>query len=204
MVRAHKPFAPDRRSCAVLAGLLCAIALSLAPARATPAPKQPAEYEIKAAFLYRFLFFIKWPGDTDGDDNSAPVVIGIVGRDPFDNAFAEIEDLPKGPANRVVEIRRLGPYQPTLDLEACDLLFVSRSARGDVPAIAKRLSGRPVLLVADHPGFIEAGGMINLVLQDRLVRWEINRTAITYAGLRPQAQLLRNAVRIVDKPGDGP
>jgi len=184
--------------------LLCTIALSLAPARAGPPPPQPAEYDIKAAFLYRFLFFINWPDNSDEHDSSKPVIMGIVGRDPFGNAFAEIEGLQKGPENRVLEIRRLGAYRPSLDLEVCDLLFVARSARGDVPAILERLAGRPVLLVADHPGFIEANGMINLVLQDRRVRWEINRGAMGRAGLRPQAQLLRNAVRIIDKQGDEP
>ncbi len=183
--------------------LLCAIALSVVSARAAQPPAQPAEYDIKAAFLYRFLFFINWPENPDAHDSSAPVIMGIVGRDPFDNAFAEIEGLPKGPGNRVVEIRRLGDYRPSLNLDGCDLLFVTRSARGDVPAILERLAGRPVLLVADHPGFIEANGMINLVVRDRHVRWEINRGAMSRAGLRPQAQLLRNAVRIVNKQGDG-
>ena len=187
----------------MLVGLLCAASVSRMPARATPAPEQPAEYAIKAAFLYRFLFFINWPENTVENDNGTPVVIGIVGRDPFDNAFAEIEDRPTGPENRVVRIRRLGAYQPSVSLEGFDLLFVSRSSRGDVPAILERLAGRPVLLVADHTGFIEAGGMINLVLQDRRVRWEINQVAMKRAGLRPQAQLLRNAVRIVDEQGDG-
>jgi hypothetical protein len=44
--------------------------------------------------------------------------------------------------------------------------------------------------------------MVNLVIRDRKVRWEINQTAIQRAGLRAQAQLLRNAVRVVEPRGD--
>jgi hypothetical protein len=167
-------------------------------ARAETAP--PSEYSIKAAFLYKFLFFLTWPeGDRAETD---PVVMGIVGKDPFGDAFEEVENKPCGPGNRVLRIRRVGSCHAAQGIEDCHLVFICDSEKADVPEILKRIAGRPVLSIAGHPGFLEAGGMVNLVIRDRKVRWEINQTAIQRAGLRAQAQLLRNAVRVVEPRGD--
>ena len=40
------------------------------------------EYQLKAVFLYNFAQFVDWPSNSfNGDD--APLVIGIMGEDPF-------------------------------------------------------------------------------------------------------------------------
>jgi len=160
----------------------------------------PSEYAIKAAFLYKFLFFVTWPEGAFG--NAEPVILGIVGRDPFGDAFDDIEDKPCGPGNRSLRIRRLASHRVSPGIEDCHLLFIGDSDKADVQEILKRLSGRPVLSIAEHPGFLEAGGMVNLVIRDRKVRWELNQAAIQRAGLRAQAQLLRNAVRVFDPRGE--
>jgi hypothetical protein len=160
----------------------------------------PSEYSIKAAFLYKFLFFLTWPEGVRADTD--PVVLGIVGKDPFDDAFEGVENKPCGPGNRVLRIRRMGSYHASQGLADCHLLFICDSDKAAVPEILRRIAGRPVLSIAEHPGFLEAGGMVNLVIRDRKVRWEINQTAIQRAGLRAQAQLLRNAVRVFEPPGD--
>src|SRR4026209_783554 len=40
------------------------------------------EYEVKAAYLYNFARFVEWP-DNVGQDPNGPLVIAILGRDPF-------------------------------------------------------------------------------------------------------------------------
>ena len=44
------------------------------------------EYQLKAVFLYNFAQFTEWPTNVFADDKS-PIVIGIVGTDPFDGVF---------------------------------------------------------------------------------------------------------------------
>ena len=46
----------------------------------------PPEYLIKAAYLYHFAMFVDWPDDAFASRN-APIVIGIVGADPFGSAI---------------------------------------------------------------------------------------------------------------------
>lgn len=61
---------------------ICTLVLLLlwsAPSRSAEAP---SEYQVKAAFLYKFARFVEWPA-TSFADSTAPLVIGILGEDPF-------------------------------------------------------------------------------------------------------------------------
>ena len=66
------------------------------------------EYKIKAGFLYNFMKFVDWPKEKLADSNE-PVIIGIVGKDPFGNAFALVED--KGDKGRKIAIKRFKSFQ---------------------------------------------------------------------------------------------
>jgi len=74
-----------------------------------PAPARAAdeaasrEYQIKAAILYNVLKFVEWPQDKTPDSNE-PMIIGLIGHDPFLNSFDPI--LEKNPEGKPVAIRR--------------------------------------------------------------------------------------------------
>jgi len=206
MISADRVFRGSGRRAAVFACILCACAAVL-PGGVTPACAGDAalsEYAIKAAFLYKFLFFVTWPDSELMETGKAPLVLGIVGKDPFGDAFAGIENKPCAPSNRVLNIRRFGDARALQNLEDCQLVFICTSDRTERQRRLAQLAGRPILTISEHSGFLEEGGMVNLVIQDRKVRWEINQMAIRKAGLRMQAQLLRNAVRVIDDSGEKP
>jgi len=52
------------------------------------------EYQVKAAFLYNFIKFVDWPKEKTADPN-APLIIGILGKDPFGDAFEPLRDKEK-------------------------------------------------------------------------------------------------------------
>jgi hypothetical protein len=153
------------------------------------------EYQVKAAFIYKFATYIRWPAAA-GTDASTPFVIGIIGKDPFGSALLEVVQGERV-QGRGILIRRLGAIEEAL---RCDVVFVSSSERGNLRQIIASLQGAPVLTVGDMDQFAEMGGMINLVTtQDRKIRFDINRGAIDRAGLKATSQLLRLA-HIVDEP----
>jgi hypothetical protein len=59
--------------------------------------------------------------------------------------------------------------------------------------------GLPVLTIGETPGFATSGGMINLVLEDNRVRFEVNVKAAKEADLNISSRLLALA-RIVPTP----
>ena len=91
-----------------LAGAM-AVILSLALPVAAENPPRPPEYLIKAAYLYNFAMFVEWPRDAFSSPD-APLVIGILGRDPFGLAIdLAVEN--KRISKRRIVVERVLPQQ---------------------------------------------------------------------------------------------
>src|ERR1700719_3686453 len=65
---------------ATLCAFLVVLALRANAAEATG--RLVREYDLKAAFLFNFTHFVEWPSEAFADADS-PIVIGILGDDPF-------------------------------------------------------------------------------------------------------------------------
>jgi hypothetical protein len=168
---------------------------------AAPVDRRAGEYQIKAAYLYNFLHFIHWPAPTVEPPPAArTITIGIVGDDPFNGSFTPVEGRTVGTSGPRLLIRRYGTYEEGMDLADCQLLFVCRSEQAVLPSILRSVSHSPILTVSDAGGFVAAGGMIELVERAGRVRWVVNRTALAEVSLRANAQLLRNATKVIGTP----
>jgi hypothetical protein len=142
------------------------------------------EYEIKAAFLFNFTRFIEWPSQTFADATS-PIVIGVIGTDPFGAALANIVQ------GRHVNGRAIVAREVTSaeDARATHLLFVGLTKDEDIARLLRAVSGYPVATVGESAAFTARGGAITLVLQGDKVRFEINAAAAAQAHVRVSAQL---------------
>jgi hypothetical protein len=150
------------------------------------------EYQVKAAFIYKFATYIRWP--STGEHAGTPFVIGVLGTDPFG---AALDDVMRGQSvqRSGIVVRRLTRLEDAL---RCDVLFVSASERGNLRQILISLRGAPVLTIGDMDQFAERGGMVNLITSaDNHIRFEINKNALDRAGLKAPSQLLQLA-QIVD------
>lgn len=209
LITDHRLPAPRRlpalRTLAIL--LLTALVLIAVPSNASHADTKKltaSEYQIKAAYLYNFLLFTRWPApitDKEPEPDGDTVIIGIVGKDPFGTFFKEVEGrtIKIGDAKKKLIIKRFGPYSNTADLTSCWLLFVSASEKAHLDQIIAKVRGAPVLTVGDTDSFLESGGMIKLVNVRDKIRWEINRGPLASAELRLDAMLLKSAARVIGK-----
>ena len=154
-----------------------------------------SEYEIKAAYLFNFAKFVEWPAPAF-TNTSAPVVIGVVGEDPFGDKLPDTirDETIKG---RPILIRH---YQPTNDLAGCHVLFLSRSARDHFPDLLKQAATQHILAVSESEEFLEQGGMINFAFVGKSVRFDINVRAMEQAGLKASSKLLAIARSVQGKP----
>jgi hypothetical protein len=155
------------------------------------------EYQVKAAFLYNFVKFVDWPAKSVADSNE-PMTIGIIGDDPFGKAFEPLKN--KLVKDKKIVLKRFKGLnelkQSGKQIEAikiCHLLFVCRSEKELFREIINLVKDRPVLTIADTEGFLESGGIINFLMEEKKIRFEINRTAAKQAKLRISSKLLRLA-----------
>jgi bifunctional DNA-binding transcriptional regulator/antitoxin component of YhaV-PrlF toxin-antitoxin module len=82
-------------------------------------------------------------------------------------------------------------------LKRCHLLFICPSEKKNVNEIIGLVKNQGVLTVADTQGFLDAGGIVNFVIEDNKVRFDINLTASEKARLKIRSQLLRLAKKVV-------
>lgn len=151
-------------------------------------PAAPTEYEVKAVFLFNFSQFVDWPADAF-PNAQAPLIIGVIGHDPFG---AALDEAVRGEVvhGRRLEIRR---YQDVEELNACHILFINPSTQEGIEQILSKLRSRSVLTVADSANFARAGGMVRFVTIDNRIRLQINLDAVKLANLEISSKLLRPA-----------
>lgn len=166
------------------------------PGVAHAQPAAPSEYELKAAFLYNFAKFIDWSGDTRAVTESN-FVLCTIGNDPFGQTLSAIEG--KLVRGQPLRLRRGIALE---GLKGCNMLFVPESEQKRLPAILKAIQSYPVATVSDIDGFAEAGGMIELVLADNRMQFDINLASANRVNLRINPQLLKLA-RSVSGRKDG-
>jgi hypothetical protein len=144
-----------------------------------------SEYQVKAAYLFNFLKFVEWPDESFADP-LAPIVIGVVGEDPFGNALPQVV-IGKTVQGRDLVIRI---YHAGEDLRGAHVLFISASERKRLPMILSSLRGSSVLTVADTAAFLDAGGMIQFLNENGRVRFAINVDVTGRAKLKMSSKLL--------------
>jgi hypothetical protein len=149
----------------------------------------PSEYQIKAAFLYNFAKFVEWPPQAFANPQS-PIVIGVLGKNVFG------DDLERTIHNKTVNHHpfRCEEIHSLREATNCQILFISASEKNRFPRILKDLRGTNILTVSETDQFIQAGGMINFVIENDEVHFQINDDAAKKAGLKISSKLLSLAV----------
>jgi len=160
--------------------------------------RKPTEYEVKAAYLFNFSKFVRWPANSSVSVRQA-FQICILGNDPFGSV---LDDTLQGETleGKKVVSRRITDAQ---EIEGCQLLFVGTNASGKFAKIRAALGKFAVLTVSDMPMFTGRGGMIGFVTTGGRVRFEVNLGAAEAAGLALSSDLLKVALAVRKAPSPG-
>lgn len=144
-----------------------------------------ADYTFHTLYIYNFTRYIEWP------DAPKEIVIGVSGGNPeVVEAFEKMAIL-KTTSDRKYTIKTvMGPG----DADNCRLLFIPAGESSKVSTFAGRNIAN-CILVTEGDGLLKKGGMINFVLVDRKLRFELDQPALAKAGLKVSAQLVGMAVQ---------
>jgi len=165
-------------------GLL--IAATIRPRESAGQSTVSREYTIKAAYLYNFGRYARWPEGTFCNQRD-PFVIGILGTDPFGDALPSMAAAKKVDGRTLV-IRRFDSLE---EYTPCHILFVTRlTDPGTQRAAVERFAGAQVLLVGEAPGFVRQGGIVEFYTRHNKIRFRIDREAARRAGLKINSKLL--------------
>lgn len=154
-------------------------------------------YRVKAGYLFNFLKFVEWPEPLAAQ---APYRIAVAADDA---TFAIIAEVLAGKSvdNHPILLERLdsaGPVDATAP--APHLLFITRSSAVAPAELAARVAGSATLTVGESAGFAKRGGVLNFVVIDESVKFEVNIAAAQKAGLRVSSRVSKLAILVRSEP----
>jgi hypothetical protein len=167
------------------------------PAVATPADNEHAslEHRVKAAFLYKIAGYAEWPNASFPQPDT-PLTIGVVGAEPL---AAELSQIVTGRSahNRPVRVRRLKASE---SLEGLHVLFVGREERAQLNQLAPRAQQRAILMVSESEGALANGSVINFVIDEGRVRFEVSMASARKSNVTLSSRLLAVAQQVMGAP----
>jgi YfiR/HmsC-like len=167
--------------------IACVLLLGLAawPAGALAQAPEKLEQRIKAVFLYKFAGYVDWPeGSFPATDT--PITIGVMGSEPV------AQELAQAIAGRTVNERPLvvRSVKPGDSLAGLHVLFMGKSENGRLAALLPQARSLGILSVTETEGALAQGSVINFVMAERKLRFEISLESAERNRLKLSARLL--------------
>ncbi|MDB5888113.1 MAG: hypothetical protein JWM03_985 [Rhodocyclales bacterium] len=154
-----------------------------------------AEWQVKAAYLFKISGYVEWPPAAFKSAES-PLQIGVLDADELAYYLSGIVAgrTTQGRSVNVLKLKRGD------SLTGLGILFIGRSDAGQLAQILSTIKGQPTLIVTDMDEGLTLGSMVNFVLVDGKVRFELAPKTATLSNLMISSQLFAVAHRVVQNP----
>jgi hypothetical protein len=178
-----------RRGLATLLRLVPGAVLALFAAGPVVGATAYSEDAVKAAYLYRFTQYIEWP---EAASSAEPFTIAVLDAPGVAAELRRI--LPNHPIkNSAAQVREIVRAQ---DVGSAQMIYIGSAQIDRVRNVIVALAARPVLVVTDAEQGLAAGSIVNFVMLEHRVRFEVSLTAADRSQLRISAELLGVATRV--------
>ena len=182
-----------RNTFKVIAPLLVAILLL----QETYTWADTSPYQLKAAFVHKFLLFIDYPESSNKEDASKQITICIYGQNPFKNFFNPV--IGTSIKGRKLTVKHLRPNSKVDTLLKCQAIFFSQKNKSNlVKRTLKKVKNQPILTIGENKNFLKWGGLIRLYEFENRTVFDINVKEGTLSQIRFRSQMLRIAENVID------
>jgi len=165
------------------------------------AQKPVPAHEVEAAYLLNFLRYTQWPAQSF-ETAQSPYVVAVVGDGDAAASVRAVAQAAGSIYGRTIEVRALRSLRAPSSgsnthgladaLAGAHLVYFDASAAGEIRELPL-LADKAVLTVSNAPGFIAAGGMIELVNAADHIIFDANPAAIAAAQLVVSSKVLKLA-----------
>jgi YfiR/HmsC-like len=149
------------------------------------------EHSVKAAFLYKFLGYVEWPAEAFTQPDT-PIGIGVLSGGEIADELARIVS-GRNVNGRPITVKRLKEGD---SLAGIHMLFIGRSESARLSQLVKAAHQRPILTVTEAQGALTHGSVINFVLADSRVRFEVSLEAADRSGIKLSSRMLAVAYNL--------
>lgn len=148
--------------------------------------QEPTEFELKAALLYNFALFTEWPTHR----SESVFNLCLYGQDPFGVSIQVLTQ--KSIRDHPIRVQYLNQLT---DIDTCHLLYIHSLESSQFNQLIARVQGKPILTVTDIPIY-HNHSIINLEVEQKKIRFDIDVSAANRAGLSLSSKLLRLARQV--------
>lgn len=143
----------------------------------------------KAKYMYSFTKNIEWPAAS----KQGNFVVGVVGNSPI---FAKMQEiaLTKKVVNQTIEVKT---FPNAASVSGCHLLFIPSSV-DNVSEVVSKLKKSYTLIVTEKAGLVKQGSVINFIIKDNRLAYEVNKGNAEKYDLKVGAQLLTTAAAVIE------
>jgi hypothetical protein len=180
-----------------LAALRTLAALAACTVIATPARAQSPSLEtaVKATYLHKIAAFVEWPASAFAAPDS-PLVLCVAGNDAV-GRLADEAVSGRMYARRPIAVRHVAQPAQAAD---CHIVYVAGLREEAIAAYLDSVRDKPVLTVTDGAGDRRARGVINFIVRDNRVRFEIDLDLAALQHLVVSSKLVGVAARVRPQP----
>ena len=139
----------------------------------------PQDFQIKAAYLINFTRYINWPTPPNH-------LLCIVGADDVADWMEKNQSKSGRAVKRLAQMR---------EVESCTLLYLGQDS-SQIAAWLAAVKDHAVLTVSEQGGFLQKGGMINLVMQNNALRFSVNLEPAKEVQLKFSSRMLALAEKV--------
>lgn len=169
-------------------GIIAVIVLMILVCRYEIAAAEESDARsVIAALSYNFAKYADWPEPA----LKKKTIEFCYFSDNLKNSFDALKQ--KKIDNKAVRIRQLSAVEQS---DLCHLVFVDKSERELIQRMFVHLEAQPVLTVSDIAGFVDEGGMIEIVKTNNKFRFKVNMQQMKKAQLKMSSQVLKLALDI--------
>lgn len=169
---------------AMLAGLRNSDAQSL------PHP-EAVERQVKAAYLYKFGSYVEWPERTF-DNPLSPITIGVLAADALADELTQVV------AGRTINGHPVMVHKLRREesVKGLNVLFIGRLSNTHLADTLAAAKGQPILVITESEAALTLGSIINFVIVDGKVRFEVAPKTAGLNNLSISARLLAAAYKV--------
>jgi len=149
--------------------------------------EKPDARSLIAALSYNFAKYASWPENMVAKDTIELCYFST----GLKNSFETLQQ--KSIYDKPVSVRQLSSIEQS---NACHLVFVDSSERALIQRLFIHLADSPVLTVSDIAGFMDEGGMIEIIKVNNKFRFKVNTKQLDKARLKMSSQVLKLAVDV--------
>lgn len=171
--------------------LLPLLMLFMAACVCAQVQEAPLMRQVKAAYLYKFAGFVEWPEGSFVRPDS-PLVIGVMGSDALAD---QLEQTVAGHSanGHPLQVKKLKKNEAPGNVH---ILFIGALDKASLQEVIAATRNQPLLTVSDNEEAYAMGSIVNFVLADERLRFEVALKPAALARIRISARMLSAALKV--------